>query len=269
MIYRYFGHSSSKFYRNRNKSFKDEFDYEDYLLIKKYFDKGKEKVGIRQLKLLIERNEGVVFNLKKIARIKRKYGLFTKIRRKTSKYYRKKHFIEHRLVDNKLDRNFKRNKPREVICTDITELKANGRRYYLSAYKDLYTKEIVEHKVSSNMTVATQNSVLTNLMRKLKQSEKENLMIHSDQGFQYTHFSFQKLLEFNGIEKSMSRKGNCHDNAPIESFFGYLKDHLEISKCMSLEEVKKVVRKEINYYNNERPQLGLNKMPPAEYRRHA
>lgn len=269
VLYSYFGHSRSKFYRTRSMSYKDEFDYQDYLIIKKYFLKRKEKVGIRQLKLLIERHEGKVFNLKKIARIKKKYGLITQIRLKSKSYFSKKNFEEHRQVGNKLDRQFHQKSAGKVICTDITEFKANGRRYYLSAFKDLYTKEIVQHQVHTNMTIGTHNRGLNKLLDKMTIEQKKNLMIHSDQGIQYTHYSFQQILAHNGIEQSMSRKGNCHDNAPIESFFGYLKDHLDVSNCRNLDEVKRVVRKEINYYNNERPQLGLNKMPPAEYRRHA
>lgn len=223
---------------------------------------------MRQLKLIIERQEGIVFNLKKIARIKKKYGLTTKIRRKSNRYFAKKRFEEHRQVSNKLNRQFNPETPCKVICTDITEFKAKGRRYYLSAYKDLHTKEIVQHQVHTNMTVGIHNQGLKKLLGKMTAKQKKNLMIHSDQGFQYTHYSFQNILANHGIEQSMSRKGNCHDNAPIESFFGYLKDHLNVSDCNNLEEVKRVVRKEINYYNNERPQLGLNKMSPAEYRRH-
>ena len=93
-------------------------------------------------------------------------------------------------------------------------------------------------------------------------------MIHSDQGFHFTHLSYRKKLEDNGITQSMSRRGNCLDNAPIESFFGTLKDHLNLKKCKSLADVKKEVTKVINYYNYKRPQIGLKKMPPKEYRRH-
>lgn len=253
----------------KQKRFEEEFDYQDYLIVKKYFFKGREKTGIRQLKMLIERNEGLVFNHKKIGRIKRKYNLITKIRRKSKMYYMKKHHQEHRTVPNHLNRDFKQNAPKKVICTDITELRSNGRKYFLSAYKDLYSKEIIAHSVSSSMTVGLHNYELKRLLKRLTLVEKSNLMVHSDQGTQYTHWTFQKILAENGVKQSMSRKGNCHDNAPIESFFGYLKDHLDIQNCENLDEVKRVVRKEINYYNNERPQLGLNKMSPAEYRRHA
>ena len=219
--------------------------------------------------MLIERDEGLVFNLKKIARIKRKYNLVTKIRRRSKMYYAKKNYQEHSTVPNHLNREFKQSTPKKVICTDITELSSKGRKYYLSAYKDLFSKEIVAHSISSSMTVGLHNEELKKLLNRFTREEKSNLMIHSDQGVQYTHWSFQRILQDNGIRQSMSRKGNCHDNAPIESFFGYLKDHLDIKNCENLDEVKRVVRKEINYYNNKRPQLGLNKMPPAEYRRHA
>ena len=105
-------------------------------------------------------------------------------------------------------------------------------------------------------------------MKRLTPEKKKQLIIHSDQGFHFTHISYRLKLERNGITQSMSRKGNCIDNAPIESFFGHLKDLLELSNCRNIIEVEKEVTKQINYYNHRRPQLGIKKMPPSEYRRH-
>ena len=84
----------------------------------------------------------------------------------------------------------------------------------------------------------------------------------------FTHFSYRNKLERNRIIQSMSRRGNCLDNAPIESFFGHLKDLLDLTSCENINDVKKEVTKQINYYNHRRAQLGLKKMPPSEYRRH-
>ena len=103
----------------------------------------------------------------------------------------------------------------------------------------------------------------------LKEKGKiKDLIIHSDQGVHYTHPKYVELLSSNGVRQSMSRKGVCLDNAPIESFFGHLKDELEYKSCRTLEELKEAIDKYIEYYNNERGQWNLKKMPPARYREH-
>ena len=259
--------SKSGFYSfNENK---EEFDYRDFKIVKKYFNEGKEKLGIRQLKMIIERKEGLIFNEKKIARIKRRYGLETKIRRKNKYKAFKKKQQEHETCANLLDRQFKQTRPDKVYSTDITQINYNGsKKAYIAAVKDLCTNEIVGKSVSNRIDINLSNSAIDKALKRLSPSEKTELMIHSDQGFHFTHFSYRNKLAKNKINQSMSRKGNCIDNAPIESFFGHLKDLLDLSSCENIEDVEKEVTKQINYYNHRRPQLGLKKMPPSEYRRH-
>lgn len=260
--------SKSSYYRLLNHP-KEDRDYKDYLLIKKIFEKRKQRVGVRQLKMLIEREYGLAMNKKKIARIKRKYGLVTKIRKKNSYRLFAKKNHEHKSAPNKLDRKFEVKIPDTVYSTDITQLSyGSGKRAYLAAFKDLCTKEIRSQTVSHRIDLALSNSAADKALVQLSSKQKEKLMIHSDQGLHYTHLSYRKKLEDHKIEQSMSRRGNCLDNAPIESFFGLIKDHLDLKRCQTIEDVKKAVTKEINYYNNQRPQLGLKKMPPVEYRKH-
>jgi transposase InsO family protein len=260
------GISSSTYYRSLEV--KDDKDESDFNLIEKHFLKSNQKAGIRQLKMIIERREGLIFNKKKIARIKRKYKLETVIRRKN--VYRRfaKKQQEHEVCANLLDRNFTQEKCDQVYSIDITQVKYNQKKAYIAAVKDLFTKEIVSKTVSHRIDINLTNKAIDGAIKKLSDKQKENLLIHSDQGFHFTHFSYRKKLEESGITQSMSRKGNCLDNAPIESFFGILKDHLELQGCRSIKDVEKEVTKKINYYNNERPQWGLKKMPPSEYRRH-
>lgn len=260
-----FGVSRSSFYRRTHLRRRD---FEDYKLIKKYFDKSKGKSGIRQLKMTIERSEGVILNHKKIARIKKKYGLVTQIRKKNKyrKFAKKKQ--EHETCANLVERNFKNLLPDQIYSTDITTLKYANKKAYVAAVKDLGTKEIVGFNVSNRIDIDLSNSAMTKALRKLSPEIKEKLIVHSDQGFHFTHSSYRKILEQEDITQSMSRKGNCLDNAPIESFFGLLKDHLELKGCKNIIDVKKEVTRKINYYNHIRPQLGLKKMPPSEYRRH-
>ena len=245
-----------------------DFDYDDYILIKKYFDKSNHKHGIRQLKMVIERSEGLVINEKKIARIKRKYKLETKIRRKNKyKAFAKKNH-EHKSCPNILQREFKQQVPDKVYSTDITQINYGKKKAYIAAVKDLCTNEILGKSISNKIDLNLTNSAIDKALRKLSSSQKEGLMIHSDQGFHFTHISYREKLKRLGVIQSMSRKGNCIDNAPIESFFGHLKDLLDLSSCKSIRDIEKEVTKQINYYNHRRPQLGLKKMPPSEYRRH-
>ncbi len=258
--------SKSYYYGNNTKiKIRDE---KEFYLISKIFLKGKEKDGIRQLKMRLHREEGVIMSHKKIARLKKKFGLKTKIRIKNKyrKFVRAVH--EHNTCPNLLDRNFKGLGADQVYVTDITTLKYEGKRAYFAAVKDLGTKEIVGASVSNRIDMELTNSAMKQALVKLSSSKKSKLLVHSDQGFNFTHYSFRNLLEFEGVTQSMSRKGNCIDNAPMESFFGLIKDHLILKGCKRIEDIRKEVTKTLNYYNNERPQVGLKKMPPSEYRRH-
>lgn len=237
-------------------------------MIEYYFKKSNEKAGIRQLKMIIERKEGLVFNLKKIRRIKNKYGLETKIRRANKyKQFMLKHH-EHKVCSNLLARNFKQNKADKVYSIDITQVNYAGKKAYVAAVKDLCTKEIVSKKVSSKIDLSITNLAMEKALKRLSKNERRKLMVHSDQGFHFTHASFREMLSKNGVTQSMSRRGNCLDNAPIETFFGILKDHLNLKHCKTIKEIEKEVTKQVNYYNYERPQWGLKKMPPSLYRRH-
>lgn len=245
-----------------------ERDREDLALIKKYFDRSKSKDGIRQLAMVIERNEGLIINKKKIARLKKKHGLVTKIRMKNKYRQFAKKKQEHETFPNLVERNFKGLRADQIYVTDITTLKYQGKKAYLAAVKDLETKDIVGLSVSNRIDIDLTNKAMMCALQKLSSKQKQELIVHSDQGFHFTHFSFRKLLEVQGVTQSMSRKGNCLDNAPMESFFGLIKDHLELKDCRTIEDVEKEVTKKVDYYNKKRPQVGLKKMPPSEYRRH-
>ncbi len=203
-------------------------------------------------------------NLKKIARIKKEYGIATKIRKKNPYNVAFKKGLEHRTAPNILQQNFKVAKPDGVYSTDVSYLiYKNSMRAYLSAVKDLATKEIVGFNIASNMELDLVYNGFEDLLK-----DKPDLIIHSDQGGHYTHPTFVQMLHDSKVAQSMSRKGNCLDNAPIESFFGHMKDEIELKSCKTFSEVKQMVENYINYYNNERYQWNLNKMTPVEYRHH-
>lgn len=261
--------SRSGFYKSQSKLSDTDKDQSSYELIKVVFKEKKEKVGIRQIKMLLNDRYNIVMNKKKIARIKNKFKLITKIRRKNiyKKFAKKNH--EHQECPNYLNREFNRSKADDVYSTDITQFNyGEGKKAYLAVFKDLGTKEIVASEMSKRIDINLVNSALDKALNKLSYRKRKQLMIHSDQGFHFTHFKYRGKLQENGITQSMSRKGNCIDNAPVESFFGYLKDHIELRGCDSFEKLKNKVTSEIDYYNNERPMWDLKKMPPSLYRRH-
>ncbi len=204
-------------------------------------------------------------NLKRVRRIMKKYELKAVIRRK-NKYAPAPATYEHKYCENVLSRDFTQTKCDRVYSTDITYLKYPEGRAYLSAVKDLGTKEIVQHSLSRFLTLPLVTVGIGNLLSELPDATRRGLIIHSDQGYHYTSSPYRNLLSSYGVTQSMSRRGNCLDNAPIESFFGHLKDELDTQSCKSYEDLVAEVDRYIYYYNNERPQWGLKGKTPAECR---
>ena len=229
-------------------------------LISKIFFEYKGRIGIRRIKMELERKYNQIVNKKKIQRIKQKLGLKTQIRRKRNNYQGYLRSEKWCIADNILNRQFRQNSANRAYSTDVTYLITKNSRYYLSVIKDLCTKEIVAYKVSDKHDLAL-------ILGTLEQMPKQNnAIIHSDRGGLYTSFQYiQKLKELNFV-RSMSRSGNCLDNAPIESFFGHLKDEIEYKKCKTLDEIRAKIDEYMYYYNNNRYQWGLNKMTPLEYK---
>lgn len=214
----------------------------------------------------LENKYGVIMNTKKIRRLMNKYNLRTKVRQKNPYKEIMKKSQEHSTCKNILNRKFKQTKPLKIFCTDITYLyygKCN--KAYLSAVKDIATGEIAAYKVLKHLTMPIVLDTISKLGNKI---DLNNVLIHSDQGFHYTNPEYRKLLKDNKIIQSMSRKGNCIDNAPMESFFGHLKDELNYRECRTFEELVEKIDEYMYYYNNERYQWSRNKMAPVQYRNH-
>lgn len=242
-------------------------DYDDYLLIKEVFDKGKSKYGWRTIQMKL-RDKGITMNHKKIARIKNKYNLITKIRKRNPYKEIMKKTREHRTFGNILNRNFKQKSPRQVFCTDITYLPFNNGIAYLSAIKDIASREIIAWNLSRHL----QMDIIFNMIQSMEENENtsslRNILIHSDQGFHYTSPGYISKIQELKMVQSMSRKGNCIDNAPIETFFGHFKDEVDYKNCRSFEELENLTAEYINHYNTKRRQWNLKKMTPVEYRNH-
>jgi putative transposase len=210
----------------------------DYELIKKIFDSGKGKHGFRVIQMKLN-SSGVVMNHKKIIRIKNKYRLYTKIRKVNPYKMISKKTQEHRTLPNILQRQFIQDTPRKVICTDITYLKFRHSFLYISAAKDLATGEIVGWKTSHTLHLG----FVLETLEQFKEDILTNItMIHSDQGTHYTSPIFIAKASKLGLVQSMSGKGNCIDNASMESFFGHFKDEIDISGCITINDAIDLLR---------------------------
>ena len=221
------------------------------------------KKGSRSIKMLLEDKFGICYNRKRIMRIMRKYNIVCPIRRKKYKYKVTK---EHKVCKNYLQREFKQNVPVKVMLTDISYLQyGNAKTAYLSTILDASTNEILSFKVRENMKL----DLVISTLNELKDNQFVHFddgMIHSDQGWHYTNPQFRIRAAEMGLQQSMSRRGNCWDNAPQESFFGHLKDEVDIKHCNTFDELHTLISDYIDYYNNDRYQWNLNKMTPIQYR---
>ena len=144
----------------------------------------------------------------------------------------------------------------------------NGQKAYLSTILDASTNEILAHNVSKSLKIDIVTDTIDKLVYNNKQLLRDDSFIHSDQGVHYTSPIFQKRVKKNKLGQSMSRRGNCWDNAPQESFFGHLKDETNLRECETFKELIEEIDNYVNYHNNYRPQWNLKKMTPIEYRNH-
>jgi len=262
--YNYFSLKSQKAREQRNKEDKKLRDN----ILKAYKFKGRKK-GARQIKMTLADQFQIIYNLKRIRRIMKKFNIICPIRKANPYRRMMKATKEHRVVSNLLNREFKQDVPGKVLLTDITYLSyAKGKRAYLSTIKDASTNEILSYNLSTSLAL----NIATDTIHKLMQNKNilidSNAFIHSDQGVHYTSPVFQNVLKSYGLGQSMSRRGNCWDNAPQESFFGHFKDESYIKSCNTFEELQEEIDQYMIYYNRYRCQWGLKKMTPVKYRNH-
>jgi putative transposase len=237
--------------------------------IKKAFHRKGFKKGSRSIKMILENEFDITYNLKRIRRLMKKLNLVCP-HRKPNPYKRMaKATLEHRTLPNKLQRDFKKGIPGLALLTDITYLPyGRTEMAYLSTILDSSTGEVLSHNLSSRIDLSIATESIETLMTQKRLKLQKDAFIHSDQGSHYTSPKYQELLKQKGLGQSMSRRGNCWDNAPQESFFGHMKDHVKSRSCSSLNELQREIDRYINYYNNHRYQWGLKKMTPVQYRNH-
>jgi putative transposase len=253
---------SSYYYHYKKSLLRDKYK-EIKQLISQIYHYHKGRFGYRRITLEINKR-GIIINHKTVLKLMRQLGLKSLIRVKRYQSYIGE---VGETAPNILQRNFKTIKPNKKWATDITEFKVSGNKLYLSPIIDLFNGEIISYELSEKPNF---KQVVTMLKKSFKKIPNQtNLILHSDQGWQYQMRQYQRLLKGKGITQSMSRKGNCLDNAVIESFFGILKSELfYLNKYKSISQLKKDIKVYIKYYNNERIKLNLKGMSPVEYRAH-
>ena len=238
--------SRRTYYKYRNG---DDPDYLDYLMIKNIFKKSKGTYGYRRITEGLKIEYGVIFNHKKVARIMKKYYLKPEYVKRTRPNTYKR--IEENVQPNILKRNFKADKPNRKWTTDITYLIYKDKRLYLSTILDLYDRKVVAYQISKfnnlNIVLDTLNEAIA------KRKDVSGLILHSDQGFQYTSYEYKAICNSNNIQISMSRKGTPIDDSPMESFHGILKkETLYNNEISSIQEYRLLVEDWILFYNTYR-----------------
>lgn len=263
--------SRSGFYshikQTNNKNLRELKDQDDFeLILSAYKYKGYKK-GAKSIKMRLEFDFGIIMNLKKIRRIMAKYGLKCPIRKANPYRRMAKANKTNYVAPNLLERKFKDGNPNQIYLTDITHLKYDlNKRAYLSVIKDAVTGES-DYVLSKTLEI---DFVLETVQKLEDKHLDSNALINSDQGAHYTSISFQNIVKELGLEQSMSRRGNCWDNAPIESFFGNLKVDISnsdktLNDCRNYKELELRIKEYFDYYNNDRPQWNLNRITPKQY----
>ncbi|MCQ2463761.1 MAG: IS3 family transposase [Clostridia bacterium] len=244
----------------------DKADFEKILEAYKYrgYAKGARSIYMRLL------HEKIRMNIKKIRRLMRKYGLKCPYRGPNPYRQMAKALRTNTVFPNVVDRQFLAGGVRKVLLTDITYIFYDTGVCYLSTILDAFTREILAYELSTNLQVGFVLKTVEKLVSEHGCTLDDTTIVHSDQGCHYTSKAFIKALSDYNFIQSMSRKGNCWDNAPQESFFGHMKDEIkyEIAMMKTYDKVKAKIDDWIDYYNNDRYQWDLVKLSPKEYYRY-
>lgn len=249
--------------KRKERENRDRADFD--LILKAYSMRGYAK-GARGIYMcMLHWERPVIMNIKKIRRLMKKYGLECPIR-KANPYRRMANALRSsNISDNLLKREFRDHGARKVLLTDITYIPYDGKFCYLSTILDSYTKQILSYVLSDSLEIDFVLETVNKLIKSHRIELSNETLIHSDQGCHYTSTSFIQLLKDSNLRQSMSRRANCWDNAPQESFFGHMKEEIDLSSCRKYRDVKAIIDDWMDYYNNDRYQWQLAKLSPNEY----
>lgn len=256
------GLARSTFYYQQNASKVADKYASQKAQIRAIYDKHKGRYGDRRITATLQ-GRGFSINHKTVQRLMAQLGLKSLVRRKK---YRSYNGQLGKVAPNVLARRFGAARPNEKWVTDVTEFNVKGEKLYLSPILDLYNGEIVSYEIAKHPLFNMVGSMLGKAFRRLKCGDQ--LILHSDQGWQYQMLEYQRQLDARSITQSMSRRGNCLDNASMESFFGTLKaEFYYLNEFDSAEALRSGLIDYIHYYNHDRIKLQLNGLSPVDYRR--
>lgn len=225
------------------------------------FSENKGRYGYRRITDELH-NRGYIINHKTVQRLMKELGIICRVRMKKYRSYKGE---VGNIAPNLLERNFIAEKPNQKWVTDVTEFGLFGQKLYLSPILDLCSSDIVSYTISDRPVLSMVTKMLDKAFEKIPNGT--NLILHSDQGWQYQHKQYQRMLRMKNIRQSMSRKGNCLDNAVVENFFGLLKSELlYLQEFESMENFKRELIEYLDYYNNRRIKAKLKGLPPALHR---
>jgi putative transposase len=254
----------STFYYYLKQSKQDKYSVEKVKIQQLFLD-NKQRYGYRRITALL-RLKGIILNHKTVLKLMKSLNLKGKTR-KNEKYHSYKGEVG-KVAENLLQRDFTASKPFEKLTTDVTQFNVCDDKVYLSPVMDLYNREIISYSISLSPNLEQIREMLNGLFERLPDGATP--IFHSDQGWQYQHSEYQRLLKEHNIIQSMSRKGNCMDNGAMENFFGRLKVEMFYGeKFRTVDEFVHCLEKYISYYNNERISLKLKGMSPVQYRTHS
>jgi len=254
---------SSFYYHIKRLKATDKYSNEKEI-IADIFHQNKGRYGYRRITLELN-NRGIKLNHKTVCKLMNTIGLKCKVRMKKYRSYKGERGT---IAPNILARDFKANKPNQKWATDVTEFSLFGMKSYLSPIIDLYNGEIVSYNITYRPTLDLVIDMVDAALDNI--DDNTNLILHSDQGWHYQHPNYRKRLKKKRVQQSMSRKGNCLDNAVIENFFGLLKSELlYLQEFNSMEHFHQQVKEYIDYYNNDRIKVNLKGMSPVKYRTHS
>ena len=228
------------------------------------YHRHKGRYGYRRITATLK-NKGLKINHKKVERLMKEAGIKSLVRIKKYRSYKGQQGI---IAPNLLKRDFKAKKPYMKWVTDVTEFAVAGKKLYFSPILDLYNSEVISYTISDRPNFNQTMEMLRKALKKLPKNARQ--LLHSDQGWQYQMKAYQYELRKNKLRQSMSRRGNCLDNAVMENFFGILKSELiYIQQIKTYEALQKAIIDYVHYYNNDRIKLKLKGMSPVQYRAHA
>ena len=228
------------------------------------YHENKGRYGYRRITTEL-RKRNILLNHKTVQRLMKEMGIVCRVRIKKYRSYKGE---VGKIAPNLLGRNFQADIPNQKWVTDVTEFHLFGEKLYLSPILDLHSRDIVSYVISERPVLSMVTTMLEKAFAKL--SNSEILLLHSDQGWQYQHKHYQRMLQEKGIQQSMSNKGNCLDNAVMENFFGLLKSELlYLQEFESMDHFKQELVEYLDYYNNRRIKTKLKGLPPALHRQQA